>query len=373
MKIHLNAPMCFQSFLRKGWLALTTLVLLTATSTTADAQDLTTQIYPLDAYLSSPLSDQSTDHQPLFRGGGQGGGGGGGFGGGGGAGLGNGMEMGGGGAFRIPDNILPQFGLGGGGPVNTRSTSVIYAHDILDLIEVHLPKSIAETTTLSVLGSSMWATTTQPGHQAIEQILRTLSEAQNKSRSIQVDIRMVTLTPEASVAFTKAIGDKAKQAAIGIAELPGTAKVSVRCDNYEIASISSGIKRSYVVNATPVVGGDSPSRSIGYQPQTEEILLGLTGRVRPRADEKGVQGRIDVSIQLTSGPEPEEIAAANYTDGGIIDRVELEVSTLSTTITAPANQWTLAGVTALTDPASPLTGGAALSHMVTVIRWMEVK
>ena len=152
------------------------------------------------------------------------------------------------------------------------------------------------------------------------------------------------------------------------------AKTSIRCNNHQIATIASGLKRTYVVNAIPVVGGDSPpSRSIGYQSQTEEILLGLFGRVRPRLDFKGERARIEVALQLTSGQPPEKIGAANYTDGAVIDRLELEITSLETTVAASENQWTLAGITALTKPESPLTSGEALSHMVTIVRWKTVQ
>jgi hypothetical protein len=264
---------------------------------------------------------------------------------------------------------LPQFG--GVVPAGPPTASIT-TEGILDLVEMHMPNS--ESPTLNDLGTSLWATTTESGHKAIENLLAALATSQKGIRSVQVDLRMVTLPPEEAIAFVNAVGPAAEEAILKIAAMNDAAKTSIRCDNHSIATIASGLKRTYVVNATPVVGGDSPtSRSIGYRPETEEILLGLFGRIRPRLDDKGERARIELALQLTSGEQPEEIRAANYTDGGIIDRLELEISSLETTVAATENQWTLAGITALTNPGSPLTSGEALAHMVTLVRWKEVK
>ena len=267
--------------------------------------------------------------------------------------------------FHIPDSILPQFGSAPG----DFGVTAVTVDDVVLLLNTHLNKP--DSFRFSVLGTSLWVTATEDGHNTIQDMLKMLGDSQKNQRSLKIDLRMVTLSPEDSDKFVNATGAEATGAIAKLAAASDAAKVMLRCDNHRIGSISSGLKRSYVVGATPVVGAELTStRSVGYQTRTQEYLLGLFGRVRPRVENGADQGRIQLSIQLTSGPEPEKIEAADLAEGRI-DRVELEMSTLETTVAAKANEWTLAGVSALTQPGSGLTAGQALSHMVTLVRWSE--
>lgn len=289
--------------------------------------------------------------------------------------------MGGGGFFRIPDNILPQLGGGGlggggmgGGMMNATSLPLpdrMTREALEDILLVHLDRpgidwvdTAGEGGSLSIVGPLLIVTQTPPVHQLINGILEALRAGNRTSSAVQVDIRVVELAageklPESSQLESIAADDSA-------------ARITLRCDNHRIAKISAGLRRSYVVSLTPVVGGNDELSSgggakMGYQPVTVSPLLGLFGKVKPEIDENKLAGKIHLAIELASGPE--EVLTTTFGNGTTIDRLEIESARVETSVRSSANAWTLAGVVAVSDPSSNLTSGQALPHVAVLVRW----
>jgi len=298
--------------------------------------------------------------------------------------------MGGGGMFRIPDNILPQMaGMGGGGGGfgggGMGGGGLVYQSDHMtrETLEQIVLDHVSDDDTkwlqidgdggkLSVVGSMMIVTQTAAAHAKVVQLLELLRMGNNTSPTVQVDVRIVEVTSDQPVSdLTSDIKSIEK-----LANDTSAARMSLRCDNHRIAKVSSGLRRSYIVSLTPVVGSNGtlesqPNREIAYQPVTYSPLLGLFGKIKPEINADGKQGRIHLGIQLASGPE--EVISATFGTGQSIDRVELETAQLSTSIATDANTWTLAGSVAVTNPTSSITSGEALSHLAVLVRWTVVE
>lgn len=107
-----------------------------------------------------------------------------------------------------------------------------------------------------------------------------------------------------------------------------------------------------------------------HRPETNSPLLGLFGRIKPEIDADKTSGRIHIGVQLASGPE--EVLSATFGTGQTVDRVELEVAQLESSIATAPNKWTLAGSVALTSPTSSSTSGEAFPHLAVLVRWSVV-
>lgn len=331
---------------------------------------MSTRVYPIADLLDLPLVDDdvrtSATMPPANLGGGMGGGG-----------MGGGGMGGGGGMFYVPDNALGQLaggsGMGGGG-IET-PYSGLDGTRIADVLSYHTrAQNIlwedydGEGGCISVLGTSLWITQTASGHDAVAGLLKMLREATGDRSTIQVDVRMIEIESDAAIQIHDASAEMLEQLAMSKEAM----MLSLRCENYHSAKVSAGLRRTYVVSVMPVVGGDGlevGSRSVGYRPVTESHLLGIFGNVRPMIESGKSSGRIQMSIGLSSGPE--EVAQANFSDDVTIDRVEIESTELNVTVTTAPNQWTIAGVSTVTNPTSSLTAGQALPHMLTVVRWTK--
>lgn len=285
--------------------------------------------------------------------------------------------FGGGGFMRIPDNILPQFGgmagggMGGGGMMMNQLPDRMTREALELILTTHLDRpgidwvdTSGEGGTLSIVGSIMVVTQTPAVHLSIDAMLDALRAGNRTTPTVQVDIRVVELEagkelPDASQFESIASDDSA-------------ARMTLRCDNHRIAKISAGLRRSYVVSLTPVVGGNDQlasggSSRTGYQPVTVSPLLGLFGKVKPEIDENQLAGKIHLALELASGPE--EVLTSTFGNGTTIDRLEIESARVETAVRAASKTWTLAGVVAISDPTSTLTSGEALPHIAVLVRW----
>ncbi|QEF97258.1 hypothetical protein Mal15_12970 [Stieleria maiorica] len=337
------------------------------------APDFVTKVYNIADLLDAPsmLQGDTQQAETTVGGGGMGFGGADGM----------GAEMGGG-FFRIPDNILPQFaggmgGMGGGGGVHVlpnRMTREALEQLTLD----HLSNENTQWLDLdgvggklSIVASMMIVTHTEATHTKVAEFLELLRVGNHTSPTIQVDVRIVEVASDQSVSdLTKDL-----ESLEALANDSSAARLSLRCDNHRVATVSSGLRRSYVVSLTPVVGSNgsidvTTGNQTAYRPETYSPLLGLFGRIKPEVDAEGKSGRIHLGIQLASGPE--EVVAATFGTGQSIDRVELETAQLATSIATAANTWTLAGSVAVTSPTSSITSGEALPHLAVLVRWQAV-
>ena len=296
----------------------------------------------------------------------------------------------GGGMFRIADNVLPQFaemgggGMGGGGmggfggvpqvdtSLSERMTrqslqSIIFDHVSGDEIEWVPNNGIGGS--ISIVGSMMIVTQTADVHTRVGQLLEALKSGKDTSPTVQIDVRVVEVAADQQLDFSVD-----QQIVEKLATDPTAAKLSLRCENHRVANVSSGLKRSYVVAVTPVVGSNGVDqtfdRNIGYSPKIESTLLGLFGRIKPDVAEDGKSARIHLGIRLASGPE--EVVAAEFGTGQSVDRVEIEAAQLETSTLTKVNSWTLAGSVAVCDPKSGLTSGEAMPHVAVLVRWKPI-
>ncbi|WP_372896616.1 hypothetical protein [Stieleria sp.] len=381
---------------RMLWTATAVLGCLTLGMTSAEAQvggeklsaPFVTKVYNIADLLDAPsmLDDDAEQAGTTVRTsvGGFGGGMGGGMGFD--AGDGMGMSQGGGGFFRIPDNILPQLagGMGGGmggmpGPSPTYLPSRMTREALEQVVLDHLSDDDTAWLNidgaggkLSIVASMMIVTHTQAVHTRVTQLLDLLRVGNNTSPTVQVDVRIVEVGSEQSA--TALASDAASLEKL--ANDASAARLSLRCDNHRVAKVSSGLRRSYVVSLTPVVGSNgtidvNTGNQTAYRPETYSPLLGLFGRIKPEIDADGKKGRLHLGIQLASGPE--EVVAATFGTGQSMDRVELETAELATSIATVADKWTLAGSVAVTSPTSSITSGEALSHLAMLVRWHVVE
>ncbi|WP_286177746.1 hypothetical protein [Stieleria mannarensis] len=346
------------------------------------APDFVTKVYNIADLLDAPsmLQGDAQQSETTVGGGGMGFGGADGM----------GAEMGGG-MFRIPENILPQLAgggmggggmggfMGGGGGVSphrlpSRMTREALEHLVLDHLSDEDTRWLeldGDGGKLSIVASMMIVTHTQAVHTRVSELLELLRVGNNTSPTIQVDVRVIEVASDQSVSDLT----KDQPALEKLAEDSSAARLSLRCDNHRVATVSSGLRRSYVVSLTPVVGSNGTidvmtGNQTAYRPETYSPLLGLFGRIKPEVDAEGKSGRIHLGIQLASGPE--EVVAATFGTGQSIDRVELETAQLATSIATAANNWTLAGSVAVTNPTSSITSGEALPHLAVLVRWQAV-
>lgn len=296
--------------------------------------------------------------------------------------------MGGGGMFNVPDNVLPQFGgggmggmgggmMGGGGAVTipdrmTREALETVLYDHLSDDDTEWEQMSGSGGKLSIVGSMLIVTHTAAVHDRVGGLLQALRQGGKNSPNVQVDVRVVEIASEQGTAAVLANAETIEK----LASDPSAARLTIRCGNNRVATVSSGLRRSYVVSLTPVVGSNGAiaavaSRDVAYRPETASLLLGMFGRIKPEIEEDQKSGRLHLGIRLASGPE--EVVSATFGTGQSIDRVELETAELETAIVTPAETWTLAGNVAVTDPTSKITSGAALPHLAVLVRWKVVQ
>lgn len=344
----------------------------------------TTKFYDVADLLDPPFMLGEEAEPTVGGGGGFGGGGGmgGGAGGMGGGGIGGGQ--GGGGMFRVPDNILPQFGggmggggLGGfaggggfGGGTSSLQRAPVTLAALIDLIYEHVDAGhdtweavSGDGGKISSIGNSLVVTNTVEVHSQVEMLLKLLRE-QRQLTPMQVDVRVVEV--EGQLPDANALTPAALEA---MADDQSAARLTLRCNNHQSSKVSAGLRRSYVVSITPVVGGfsEETSRSSAYQPVTESVLLGLYGHVRPDLGKDKTSATIHMGIELAAAPE--EVTSSTFGTGESIDRMEIESATLETSVDASSDVWTLAGLVAVSDPTSIVKSGQALPHVAVLVRW----
>ena len=210
-------------------------LLLSASTSSAQQDDpaeepFLTKVYNVASLLDAPvmLNDilgQENDPAPTVIGGFGGGlGGGGGFGGGMGGGLGGGTPAaGGGGIFRIPDNILPQFGGGGGqfgggggGVYAPGVSSILDAATLQQMIYDHVSDDDTpwidmdgDGGKISIVGSILVVTHTAKVHERVAQLLDALKVGNNRAPTVQVDVRIVEVEADKSIEQLTANGKTA--------------------------------------------------------------------------------------------------------------------------------------------------------------------
>lgn len=351
-------------------LLLLSLQVVPASAQPQNDQTYVTKVYNISDLLDAPPMLDSKDessqpsHPPVAMGGGMGG-----F-------SGEAAPLGGGGAFRIPENILPQFiGMGGG---HQPMLPTLMTRDALKALAIaHLSDQETEWRetagiggSLSIVGSIMVVSHTEEVHQRLADLLEAIRKVKTSTPTIQLDVSVVQLDPDQIESVVKA--DTTQLATLAASET--AARLTIRCDNHQTVEICSGLRRSYVMSITPVVGGasiDTPRHSnSAYQPKIETVLLGLLGKMKPDITEDGKSGRISLGIELASAPE--EVASVTFGSGETTDRIEIETARLQTSVAVDPNQWTVAGSVTVTDSQSILDSGAAFPHLAVLIHWKPV-
>ncbi|QDV70186.1 hypothetical protein Poly24_39050 [Rosistilla carotiformis] len=297
-------------------------------------------------------------------------GGGGGFGGGmgtggGGMGAGAGGMGGGGGFFAIPSHIQPQFeganmGVGVHGPWNSR---------VIDLADVLSDLGIGDAQ-LMVYDKLLLARATLRGHEELADVLQMLREKSQASPTMEIAMRLVPIAPDAAIDSSSLKATEIE----ALAAAKNAISATVRCGNGRTGSIASGARRSFVISAVPVVGAngssDSNGRNVGYTPRVITPMIGLVGKVRPVLKE-APEGQprtalIDVGIAYSVGSD--EILSATFGTGQTIDRIDVTAVEFESQLSVVENQWTLAGVSTISDG-----NGAQEGLMAVVIQWREAR
>ncbi|MEO1528771.1 MAG: hypothetical protein AAFX06_25400 [Planctomycetota bacterium] len=357
-----------------------------------DDSVLITKFYDVADLLDPPfmLGGKSEPAMQIPSGGfgGMGGGMGGGVGGGGMGAMG-GAPAGGGGMFRMPDDIRPQLGgfggggfggggmggMGGGGMGGGMSMGYggagvqrapITFDSLTNLMYEHVGNDDSWLVNggdgrISNIGNSLVVTNTSNVHAQVESLLKLLRE-ERRTMPLHVDVRVVEITESIS-----SVGEFTPQKLDAMAGDESAARLTLRCNNHQSSKVSAGLKRSYVVSITPVVGGASDGNSSAYQPVTESVLLGLFGHVRPDVARDQKTAMIHLGIELAAAPE--EVDASTFGTGESIDRMEIESATLETSVQAVNGNWTLAGLVAVANPTSIVKSGEALPHLAVLVRW----
>ncbi|WP_417747075.1 hypothetical protein [Rosistilla oblonga] len=299
--------------------------------------------------------------------------GGGGFGGGmgaGGGGMGPGAGGiggggGGGGFFAIPSHIQPQFEgpeVGGGmhSPWNSR---------VIDLADVLSDLGIGDAQ-LMVYDKLLLARATLRGHDELADVLQMLREKSQASPTMEIAMRLVPIDPNTAI-------DSSSLKPTDIEALAATKNAisaTVRCGNGRTGSIASGARRSFVISAVPVVGAsgssDSNGRNVGYTPRVITPMVGLVGKVRPvikvASHGQPRAAQLDIGIAYSVGAD--EILSATFGTGQTIDRIDLTAMEFESQLSAVENQWTLAGVSTITDG-----NGAQEGLMAVLVQWREAR
>ena len=292
-----------------------------------------------------------------------------------------GSRDGGGGMFSIPSTAtnLVQFGGGGGGtdggfaggmpgPLPPKSR----IDQLADLVIAHTEspehswEAYGGSGVLTAHDTSLVVTQTPAGQRAVGDLLESLRAAAGRSTPVLVELRVVAVPPPKPT--DKLAGGQAIDAA-ALAGGPGAQGVTLLCRSSRIVEIQSGLRRTYTVNVTPVVGGVGvPDRSIGYQAVTETFLLGLMGRLSVQPNAAGDAATVKLGVRLTLGPE--QVEATEFADGLTYDRVDIDTTELRTQLAAPAGQWTVAGILPSEAIASPSTEPELMAnHAAFLLRW----
>jgi hypothetical protein len=223
---------------------------------------------------------------------------------------------------------------------------------------------------LSALGRTLVVTHDASAHKKIASLLSALNDSQDDSTMVTVEIRILDISSESPTRAALADAQQGHAESLSLlADAEDAAHVSIRCANHRGTQIASGLKRSFVVNLTPVVGGEMATshRSTGYRPEVQSFLLGLYGAVRPDVSADQKSARLDLQIRLASSPE--EVKPSLFADNLSIDRVDIGMTELYTVVQSAPNQWTVAGVVASVSPHSPIVSGEVLNHQAILVRW----
>ncbi|MEL6896484.1 MAG: hypothetical protein AAFP90_10310 [Planctomycetota bacterium] len=264
-------------------------------------------------------------------------------------------------------------GMGGMGDNTPKRTSAKRggsggAVTIVNLLTDHvLPQSASDSQMMiSIFNDSLVVSATNPMQQKVATLLKTLQATERRLPSVNVELRMIPFE-SGSASSTSNLQDRVA----AFTKEPSKVEFTLRIDNHQTASISSGLRKTFVTSVVPVVGSDGgpeyTTRNVGYQPQLQTVLLGLFGSVGVAVDDDGSKARIKLDVSLTSAPE--ETQQLEVTENISIDRVEIQTGTIDTTVRCQPDQWTLAGVVASVPAGSAVKEGPALEQMAVLLRW----
>ena len=263
-----------------------------------------------------------------------------------------GMPMTGGGSYGLSHNPVTLGAL----------TDLIYEH--VDAGDETWEASDGIGGRVSSIGNSLVVSNTAEVHSQVEALLKLLRD-QRQSTPLQVDVRVIEINDS-----LPDVNELTREALDSMASDETAARLTLRCNNHQSSKVSAGLRRSYVVSITPVVGGlsgEGSSRTSAYQPVTESILLGLFGHIRPDMAKDRKTAMIHMGIELAAAPE--EVASTSFGTGESIDRLEIESARLETSVEAASQSWTLAGLVAVANPNSIVKSGEALPHLAVLVRW----
>lgn len=297
--------------------------------------------------------------------------------------------MSGGGMFHVPDQIQPQFGGGMGGmggtsslPASATQPGGARVGQLIQLIvggvEPDSWDSVGGLATIHRVGHLLGINQTPAAHAKIEAVFEELRRRIASQRSVEVQLRLVTVEPQQANGLSQA-GEEAWNE---LAAREQAIHLSVRCLDGQRASIAAGVRRSYVVKIVPVVGAaveqaTQSDPSIGYSPIVITPLVGVYGQILPqvmqRAESDLSKQRAEIDLGIVLASAPSEVTSAAFGTGQTIDRLELQTAELETSIVATENQWTLAGVAVVTDGTSNITAGDVLPHLAVLAKWTQAE
>lgn len=335
-----------------------------------DAAELVVKVYRVtDLVLPTPShAYQGTQLPAAERGGSFRGligslGGGGGYGGGGG--MSGSAGGGGGGFFRIPPDVLAQFGSGGGASGSSQPASGFEANDgasagpaanslrftITDLIRAIKvaidPDSWSEVGgpgTITPLGGTLIVTHTLPVHKKMEQLLIDLRTEGGTLRTVTVSAQWLLLDREGLERLTAQDKDETSPAARAInsaalSKLPDEQRAcqgEVTCFDGQTVHVVSGELHTVVQGTTPVVG-EVPA----YSPLVNAIQFGVLLQVTPSLQPDSDSVVLDLTSLVNGWDQPEK--PLEFPLAHAIDRMHHISHQLATTLRAPLGKPVMAG------------------------------
>lgn len=256
-------------------------------------------------------------------------------------------------------------GMGGGGIVEASNSPI---DQLVDLVAEHTYSRVGwgeidgKETVITAFQKSLVVTHNAEAHRLVAELLEALRTRDMDASTLLIEVRI------AEVAGGNDSADISKLNATDLALNPSSLGVTLRCRGNRTVETMSGLRRSFIVNLTPVVGGngiETADRGIGYRAETQTLLLGLLARVSAQIESPS-KARLRLGLRLTNGPE--EVEMSEFANGLSIDRVNILTTQLQTELTAPQGEWTVAGIVPL-DGMQILDEDGSVAHTAFLVRW----
>lgn len=233
--------------------------------------------------------------------------------------------------------------------------------DIAQLIEADLALAGDENVPMRILGNTLAIAQTDESHARTQRFLAAMREV---TRPVHVDAFWLILAPDDVARLLKdpkpaaAAGAEVDAAALAaITDRRLHARGAVSCVSGQRVQLLAGRVRTVVIDQTSLVG----TGATAYDPEVENLLAGTTLQIRPMlADGKA---RVDVVVsggdwtepappvrvahhQAVYAPatQPTDLSVSGrYEADAVIDRVNMSIHHLATTVRLPLGRPTLIG------------------------------